>query len=219
MAPITTGIGNGVNAITDEYPHQLVWWLVNCFYAFIAICQLASFLAGKYQLRHKKVPVVPESNKTQLTRLPLAFLDFYRILSIRDTVGVEYYSLNVAEVFLACVYIVSPLIREYINSTLADGTLSPIFLASQFPLVTKDKLLLFFGSQQPKELAEVGVVVNLRKGFTHRLAVIVPDKGTIKVLFDGLYGPFPDVGSFNSAIFVAGPGVSYMLPLLLDSVE
>lgn len=129
MAPITTGIGNGVNAITDEYPHQLRW-LVNCFYTFIAICQLASFLAGKYQLRHKKAPVVPESNKTQFKRLPLAFLDFYRILSIRDTVGVEYYSLNVAEVFLACVYIISPLIREYINSTLADGTLSPIVLYS-----------------------------------------------------------------------------------------
>lgn len=67
-------------------------------------------------------------------------------------------------------------------------------------------------------MAEVGVVVNLRKGFTHRLAVIV-DKETIKVLFDGLYGPFPDVGSFNSAIFVAGPGVSHTLPLLLDTVD
>ncbi len=115
IAPITTGIGNGVNTITNEYPDRLRW-LASCFDAFIAICQLASFLTGRYKLRHKKAPAVPESNKVQLQRLPLAFLDFYSILSTPVTVGVEYYSLNVAEAFPACICIVSPLTREYISN-------------------------------------------------------------------------------------------------------
>ncbi|PBL01101.1 hypothetical protein ARMGADRAFT_410676 [Armillaria gallica] len=123
IAPITTGIRNGVNTITDEYPDRLRW-PGSCFDASIAICQLTSFLTGKHQLRHKKAPAVPESNKVQLQRLPLAFLDFYRILSIPVTVGVEYYSLNVAEAFLACICIVPPLGNTSAMRIVSDHSLN-----------------------------------------------------------------------------------------------
>lgn len=108
MALVTTGIGNGVNPITSEYPVSYG----GSFRASIAICQLASFLARKYQIHHKKVPVASESNKIQLKRLPLAYIDFYRILSTDPD---HCHSLNVAEEVFACIYILSPLTKECVN--------------------------------------------------------------------------------------------------------
>ncbi|KAK0451298.1 FAD-binding domain-containing protein [Desarmillaria tabescens] len=393
----------------DEYPHQL-WWLVSCFIAFVAV-------------RSKNAPLTTESNKIQLSRLPLALVNYWRVLSFRVHIGVGSYTLNLAEVFLTCAYIVALFTWEFINSTTVAGAkFSATYLAgragslatSQFPLVTAlgtknnivslitgvsyDKLnyihrmtarvcfimlwihggykyellwvrmalvaisafsllilvslrpvragayefffyahflmvLIFliggyyhsknfefdsyvwpsfiiwgldrvirmlrvvvfnhsyFGfkaghgtfdasverlsehfvrltlkrpphfhwrpgqtaylitpgvSRLPFEAhpftiasydssydstekstdvekgsdSELVFLVNVREGFTHRLATIGTDKGTVKVFVDGPYGPSPDLSSFNTSVFVAGgTGVSYTLPLLLDTIE
>ncbi|KAK0199621.1 ferric reductase NAD binding domain-containing protein [Desarmillaria ectypa] len=128
----------------DEYPHQL-WWLVSCFIAFVAVCQFTSFIIGKYQARSKNAPVATESNKIQLSRLPLALVNYWRVLSFRVNIGVGSYTLNLAEVFLTCAYIVALFTWEFINSTTVAGVkFSAVYLAgragslatSQFPLVT-----------------------------------------------------------------------------------
>ncbi|KAK0443404.1 ferric reductase NAD binding domain-containing protein [Desarmillaria tabescens] len=128
----------------DEYPHQL-WWLVSCFIAFVAVCQLTSFVVGKYQVRSKNAPLTTESNKIQLSRLPLALVNYWRVLSFRVHIGVGSYTLNLAEVFLTCAYIVALFTWEFINSTTVAGAkFSATYLAgragslatSQFPLVT-----------------------------------------------------------------------------------
>ncbi len=99
----------------DEYPHQL-WWLVSSFIAFVAVCQFTSFVVGKYQARSKSTPVATESNKIQLSRLPLALVNYWRVLSYRVNIGIGSYTLNLAEVFLTCAYIVALFTWEFINS-------------------------------------------------------------------------------------------------------
>lgn len=128
----------------EEYPHQL-WWLVSSFIAFVAVCQFTSFIVGKYQARSKSTPVATESNKIQLSRLPLALVNYWRVLSYRVNIGIGSYTLNLAEVFLTCAYIVALFTWEFINSTTVTGVkFSATYLAgragslatSQFPLVT-----------------------------------------------------------------------------------
>ncbi|KAK0211947.1 ferric reductase NAD binding domain-containing protein [Armillaria fumosa] len=128
----------------EEYPHQL-WWLVSSFIGFVAVCQFISFVVGKYQARSKSTPVATESNKIQLSRLPLALINYWRVISYRVNIGIGSYTLNLAEVFLTCAYIVALFTWEFINSTTVTGVkFSATYLAgragslasSQFPLVT-----------------------------------------------------------------------------------
>ncbi|KAK0471162.1 iron reductase, partial [Armillaria novae-zelandiae] len=128
----------------EEYPHQL-WWLVSSFIAFVAVCQFISFVVGKYQARSKSTPVAMESNKIRLSRLPLALVNYWRVISYRVNIGIGSYTLNLAEVFLTCAYIVALFTWEFINSTSVTGVkFSATYLAgragslasSQLPLVT-----------------------------------------------------------------------------------
>ncbi|KAK0208251.1 hypothetical protein DFS33DRAFT_1411136 [Desarmillaria ectypa] len=59
-----------------------------------------------------------------------------------------------------------------------------------------------FGSQQPTELEGVGVFGERSEGFTHRLAAIRSDKGSVQVFIDGPYGSPPDLSSFDTSVFV-----------------
>ncbi|KAF9016423.1 hypothetical protein BDZ89DRAFT_1075648 [Hymenopellis radicata] len=64
---------------------------------------------------------------------------------------------------------------------------------------------------------ELVFLINVQEGFTKRLAA---SNGPIKVYIDGPYGPSPNLSRFDSVAFVAGgSGVSYTLPLLLDTIE
>ncbi|KIY64057.1 hypothetical protein CYLTODRAFT_402376 [Cylindrobasidium torrendii FP15055 ss-10] len=73
------------------------------------------------------------------------------------------------------------------------------------------------GEQYLKELV---FLVNVREGFTKRLAKIGVKKGNATVFIDGPYGPSPVPSGYDTAVFVSGgSGVSYTLPLLLDTIE
>lgn len=62
--------------------------------------------------------------------------------------------------------------------------------------------------------------INVKEGFTKRLAQIAAQKRKFKVYMDGPYGLSHDSSSYNTIVFIAGnTGVSYTLPLLLDLIE
>lgn len=96
-----------------EYPKEL-WYFISSFIFLIAVLQFGSFLHSKYlgQRRRRNVTATdPESSLSvvsrniQLRRIPLAFLNAYRIVAFRCTVGFGSYTLNFAEVFLTATYI------------------------------------------------------------------------------------------------------------------
>ncbi|KAF9074427.1 iron reductase [Rhodocollybia butyracea] len=67
---------------------------------------------------------------------------------------------------------------------------------------------------------ELVFLIHVREGFTKRLAEIAVQRDTIKVYLDGPYGTSHDVSSYKTIVFIAGlSGVSYTLPLLLDTIE
>ncbi|KAJ7578120.1 ferric reductase NAD binding domain-containing protein [Mycena floridula] len=67
---------------------------------------------------------------------------------------------------------------------------------------------------------ELVFLVNVRGGFTHRLAQSASKNGNIKAVIDGPYGPSPDLSRFNTSVFVAGgSGVSYTLPVFLKAIS
>jgi predicted ferric reductase len=59
------------------------------------------------------------------------------------------------------------------------------------------------GSSAPfwKELV---FLVNVHGGFTKKLKEVAVRKETVKVFVDGPYGPSPDLGSYDTSVFVAG---------------
>ncbi|KAG2055254.1 hypothetical protein BDR06DRAFT_934312 [Suillus hirtellus] len=75
------------------------------------------------------------------------------------------------------------------------------------------------GSSAPfwKELV---FLVNVHGGFTKKLKEVADTKGIVKVFVDGPYGPSPDLGSYDTCVFVAGgSGISYTLPVFLSVIE
>ncbi|KAK1227107.1 hypothetical protein PQX77_009940 [Marasmius sp. AFHP31] len=67
---------------------------------------------------------------------------------------------------------------------------------------------------------ELVFLVNVQEGFTKRLAERAAKGGDVKVYVDGPYGVSPDVTSYHTSVFVAGgSGVSFTLPLLLNTIE
>ncbi|EGN94612.1 hypothetical protein SERLA73DRAFT_188592 [Serpula lacrymans var. lacrymans S7.3] len=67
---------------------------------------------------------------------------------------------------------------------------------------------------------EVVFFVGVQEGFTKRLKDVALKGGKVKVFIDGPYGPSPDLGSFDTSIFIAGgSGISYTLPNFLDVIE
>ncbi|KAG1894070.1 ferric reductase NAD binding domain-containing protein [Suillus fuscotomentosus] len=69
-------------------------------------------------------------------------------------------------------------------------------------------------------LAEGNLGSSAPEGFTAHLkdAALKGDK--VKVFVDGPYGPSPNLGSYDTSVLIAGgSGVSYTLPVLLDTIE
>ncbi|THU82061.1 hypothetical protein K435DRAFT_934828 [Dendrothele bispora CBS 962.96] len=66
---------------------------------------------------------------------------------------------------------------------------------------------------------ELVFLINVRDGFTKRLHEVATKGETIKVLLDGPYGSRVDVDTFDNIVLVAGgSGVTYTLPILLDTI-
>ncbi|KAH8827296.1 ferric reductase NAD binding domain-containing protein [Flagelloscypha sp. PMI_526] len=67
---------------------------------------------------------------------------------------------------------------------------------------------------------DIVFLVNVRGGFTQKLAEAARTKGTVKAFIDGPYGPTPELRALDTAVLIAGgSGVSYTLPVLLEIIE
>ena len=67
---------------------------------------------------------------------------------------------------------------------------------------------------------ELVFFINVHSGFTKRLSNVAEKGGKVKVFIDGPYGKSPDLTDYDTSVLVAGgSGVSFTLPLLLDSIK
>lgn len=117
-----------------EYPKELLYFIGSVIF-LVAVFQFGSFLYSKFigwtRTRRRDVTITdPESPPSsisrclQLRRLPLAFVNAYRIVSFRCTVGVGSYTLNFAEVFLTATYIIIIFTWAFVHSELIQITYS-----------------------------------------------------------------------------------------------
>ncbi|KAF8875281.1 ferric reductase NAD binding domain-containing protein [Mucidula mucida] len=101
-----------------DYPKQ-VWYLLASFIVFLSICHVISLLfnrARRIQGRNG------ERGRISLRRVPLAFVNVFRVMAFRWTIPIgNYYTLNVAEIFLTAAYIAIIFTWSLINSTSTIG--------------------------------------------------------------------------------------------------
>ncbi|KAG1894707.1 ferric reductase NAD binding domain-containing protein [Suillus fuscotomentosus] len=133
-----------------KYPEQ-VWYTLAAFLFVIGCFQWGLFLHSKFARRghHEFDEETTITNgvhqKISLRRLPLAVINFYRVVAFRWTLEIgQSYTLNMAEVFVTVAYIVLLLIYAFINTTSVEGQKLDIYwsnriamlASSQFPIVT-----------------------------------------------------------------------------------
>jgi len=67
---------------------------------------------------------------------------------------------------------------------------------------------------------ELVFFINVHAGFTRKLCDVAEKGGKVKAFVDGPYGKSPDLTDYDTSVLIAGgSGVSFTLPLLLDSVR
>jgi len=67
---------------------------------------------------------------------------------------------------------------------------------------------------------ELVFFINVRSGFTKNLCEVAKKGGKVKVFVDGPYGKPPNLKDYDTSVLIAGgSGVSFTLPLLLDSIK
>ncbi|KAG1870842.1 ferric reductase NAD binding domain-containing protein, partial [Suillus subluteus] len=133
------------------YPEQ-VWYTIAAFLFVVGCFQWGLFLHSKFARRghHGSDEETAVTNgvhhKFSLRRIPLAIINFYRVVAFRWTLEIgQSYTLNMAEVFVTVAYIALLLIYAFINSTSAEGQKLDIvywsnrigiLASSQFPIIT-----------------------------------------------------------------------------------
>ncbi|KAF9033922.1 hypothetical protein BDZ89DRAFT_1158104 [Hymenopellis radicata] len=101
-----------------DYPKQ-VWYLLASFIAFVSICHGISLLFSRTRRIQGRNG---ERGGISLRRVPLAFVNVFRVMAFRWTIPIgNYYTLNVAEVFLTAAYIAIVFTWSLINSTSTIG--------------------------------------------------------------------------------------------------
>ncbi|KAG1870839.1 ferric reductase NAD binding domain-containing protein [Suillus subluteus] len=142
---------NTIRLEDSAYPEQ-VWYTIAAFLFVVGCFQWGLFLHSKFARRghHGSDEETAVTNgvhhKFSLRRIPLAIINFYRVVTFRWTLEIgQSYTLNMAEVFVTVAYIALLLIYAFINSTSAEGQKLDIdywsrrtgmLAASQFPIVT-----------------------------------------------------------------------------------
>jgi ferric-chelate reductase len=116
-----------ITVLVDEnatYPEQ-VWYTIAAFLFIVGCFQWGSFVHSKFARRrhHDSDEETATTNDIQykfsLRRIPLAIINFYRVVAFRWTLEIgQSYTLNVAEVFVTVAYIALLLIYAFINSKL-----------------------------------------------------------------------------------------------------
>jgi predicted ferric reductase len=143
-----------ITVLVDEnatYPEQ-VWYTIAAFLFIVGCFQWGSFVHSKFARRrhHDSDEETATTNDIQykfsLRRIPLAIINFYRVVAFRWTLEIgQSYTLNMAEVFVTVVYIALLLIYAFINTTSVEGQKLDVtywcnriamLASSQFPIVT-----------------------------------------------------------------------------------
>ncbi|KIK57839.1 hypothetical protein GYMLUDRAFT_46056 [Collybiopsis luxurians FD-317 M1] len=167
MAPPTTGIRNSVSnqdktiriLRANEYPHE-IWFFLACLIALVALFRFLSFISSKVLdrrlLQRELETDCSRSKKLRFRNLPLAVINFYRVVAFRLTLNFNSFSLNLAEMVLTMMYIAALFTWTLINTTDVSGTKfdvnywsnrAGVLIASQLPLITalgtKNNLISF----------------------------------------------------------------------------
>ncbi|KAG1907913.1 ferric reductase NAD binding domain-containing protein [Suillus fuscotomentosus] len=135
----------------DSYPQQ-VWIFIGVFLSVVGCFQWSSHIHSKFARRthhesdEETAPIHNIQYKFSLRRIPLAFINFYRVVAFRWTLEIgKSYTLNMAEVFVTVAYIALLLAYAFINTTSVEGQKLDVFYwsnriavlaSSQFPIVT-----------------------------------------------------------------------------------
>ncbi|KAI9057704.1 iron reductase [Trametes sanguinea] len=137
-----------------DYPRQL-WWFIASFIALVSLWHLVSWTIAKISSGRRGAQTRSgdtESGKSphvrpfSWRRIPLAIVNAYRVVAFRYTLHFgRSYTLNLAEVFVTCAYIIAIFTWEFANTTTLAGhrldytywsSRAGAIGASQFPLIT-----------------------------------------------------------------------------------
>ncbi|TFK94331.1 hypothetical protein K466DRAFT_476640 [Polyporus arcularius HHB13444] len=131
-----------------------VWWFVASFIGLVSISQLLSWVAGKafapcpVSTRHadSERQGMVRRRRRDWSRLPLAFVNYFRVVAFRSTVDVgQVLNITYAEAFITVGYIVGLFVWTFINTTNVAGQQlswqywsgrAGTLAVSQFPLIT-----------------------------------------------------------------------------------
>ncbi|EED82571.1 hypothetical iron reductase [Postia placenta Mad-698-R] len=129
----TAPLAKATKAATDKtlrvfrakrYPEEM-WWFVACFIATVALFQFGSWVAlklgrkfGSKSNGDAESGAQPAPRRFSIRHIPRAIINTYRIIAFRWTLHIgSWYTLNLAEVFVTCAYIIGLFIWEFINSS------------------------------------------------------------------------------------------------------
>ncbi|OJA09419.1 hypothetical protein AZE42_03069 [Rhizopogon vesiculosus] len=134
------------------YPEQ-VWYALASFLFVVGCFQWGSFIHSKFAKRRRLEPDeetasnhIHRKHEYSLRRVPLAFINFYRVVAFRWTLEIgQTYIFNMAEVFITLAYIALLVTYSCINGTSVKGSKLPspfwssrvaVVAISQFPILT-----------------------------------------------------------------------------------
>ncbi|KAJ7584441.1 ferric reductase NAD binding domain-containing protein [Mycena floridula] len=127
----------------DQYPIYH-WYFLVAIIAVIGCFQFSSFILANYCSSNARESCIPNGH-VSIRKLPSALVNAYRIIVFRSTISfIPGYTLNVAEIGITCLYIISVLSVDFIGTTDLSGnklTLnywsnrSGVLAASQIPLI------------------------------------------------------------------------------------
>ena len=105
-----------------EYPKE-VWYFVACFIFLVSLFHHGSWIVSKLSKRRaRKVDAEggtdPSKGHFSVRHIPRAIVNAYRVMAFRWTFELgSSYTLNMAEVFVSCAYIIALFVWTFINST------------------------------------------------------------------------------------------------------
>ncbi|KZT06675.1 iron reductase [Laetiporus sulphureus 93-53] len=128
MAQKTNSAAAQANALkrkyANDYPKQ-VWYLVACFLFTISLCQFGSWVVSRLSSKKRSssntdaeagASIPPK--RFSIRNLPAAIVNTYRVMAFRWTLELgSSYTLNLAEVFVTCGYIIALFVWEFVNTT------------------------------------------------------------------------------------------------------
>lgn len=109
------------------YPKQ-TWYCIACFVATVSFFQFGSWVALKLGTRMRSKSRSDSEGGSHVSpqhfsirHIPRAIINAYRVMAFRWTISIRGYTLNLAEVFVTCAYIIILFTWNFINTTNLEG--------------------------------------------------------------------------------------------------